>query len=344
MKAGEGVLVSVVVVNHNRCELLQRCLLSLNRQSFRDFEVIVVDNGSTDSSPDMIRSLEGDMVDKGIYLPDNTGFTGGCNQGIRLAVGRYVALINNDAEADSEWLSSLLEVALADPSSGMWASKILLHGKGLIDKVGHLIFPDGQNRGRGTGEIDQGQYQESEETLFPDGCAALYRRELLQELGGFDEDFFAYGDDADLGLRARWRGWKCVYVPSAVVNHLHSSTTGSFDPRKIYWVERNRIWLACKNMPLPLLLMSPVFTLYRFSWNMAAALSGKGAAGRFKAEHSWARLCRVLGRATWDGWRGIVPQIRKRRKIMKTRKISTFSFLRLFLRFRISARKLTMET
>ncbi len=343
MNGKETVTVSVVIVNYNRVELLRCCLESLERQTFRDFETIVVDNGSSDSSPAYIGSLMEKLVDKAVFLKENKGFTGGCNRGIKQASGRYVALINNDAEAEPEWLEALLTVAEKAPAAGMWASKILFYGTEVIDKAGHLIFPDGQNRGRGTGELDAGQYQVEEEVLFPDGCAAMYRRELLEETGGFDLDFFAYADDADLGLRARWLGWNCVYVPGAVVYHHHSATTGSFDPGKIYWVERNRIWLAVKSLPLPFLLFSPLFTLYRFAWNLAAAAVNKGSASSFTKNYSWKTMAYVLMRATRDGWANIGPQIRKRKKINKTRKVSGIDFCRILLRFRISARRLTME-
>lgn len=343
MTGRKDVTVSVVVVNYNRVDLLRSCLASLVNQSFRSFEIIVVDNGSADSSPAYIRSLLGTDVDRAVFLEKNTGFTGGCNRGIEQSSGSYVALINNDAEADPEWLSSLVRAAEKDSAPGMWASKILFYGTDIIDKAGHLIFPDGQNRGRGTGERDRGQYHSLEETLFPDGCAALYSRELLRETGGFDEDFFAYADDADLGLRARWLGWSCRYVPEAVVYHHHSATTGSFDPGKIYWVERNRVWLAVKNLPLPLLLFSPLLTCYRFAWNLAAAVFRRGSAGSFMSSYSWSTLAGVLMRATWDGWVGIGPQFQKRKGVMGTRKTGVLSFCLVLYRFRISARKLTME-
>jgi len=323
--------------------MLRRCLESLARQSWRDFEVVVVDNGSSDASPDFIRKSLGGLVDKAVFEESNTGFTGGCNRGIERSSGRYIALINNDAEADSEWLSHLVDAADSDDHDGMWASKILFMGTNIIDKAGHLIHPDGQNRGRGTGETDFGQYNQSEEVLLPDGCAAMYRRELLEETGGFDEAFFAYADDADLGLRARWLGWKCRYVPEAVVYHHHSSTTGSFDPEKIYWVERNRIWLVVKNFPLPLLLLSPLANIYRNAWNLVSAVSGRGPAGSFREGSSWGTLVRVLIKANWDGWVGILPLLRRRRRIMRERRTGTKEYLGMLMKFRISTRRLTME-
>jgi GT2 family glycosyltransferase len=117
--------------------------------------------------------------------------------------------------------------ARARPKFGMAASKILVwEDPRRIDKAGHLIYPDGQNKGRGSGALDTGQFDREEEVLWPDGCAAMYRKEMLDRIGGFDEDFFAYGDDAELGLRARIAGWKCIYTPDAVVRHHRGATLG----------------------------------------------------------------------------------------------------------------------
>jgi len=147
----------------------------------------------------------------------------------------------------------------------MLGSKILfIEPENVIDKAGHLIYWDGQNRGRGTMEMDAGQYDRSEETLWPDACAALYHRRVFEETGGFDESFFAFGDDADLGMRARLLGWKAWYVPEAVVHHRHSATAGAYSPLKVMLVERNRILLAIKNFALPLLIANPYWSIRRF--------------------------------------------------------------------------------
>jgi GT2 family glycosyltransferase len=225
----------------------------------------------------------------------------------------------------------------------MCASKILFSGSSFIDKAGHLIYFDGQNRGRGTGEPDHGQYDKPEETIFPDGCAALYKRVLLEEVGGFDEDFFAYADDADLGLRGRLCGWECTYVPDAVVSHRHSSTSGSYSIQKIYWVERNRLWLAVKTFPVPLLLLNPLFTLYRWFWNLLAAVSGRGAAGHFRREHSFRLLAGTIARANWDGLRDLGRFMEKRKWIRRRKSLGDIAFYRLIWKFRISARVLAVR-
>ena len=205
------------------------------------------------------------------------------------------------------------------------------------------MYPDGQNRGRGTGEIDQGQYDKTQEVLSPDGCAALYRRKLLTQVGGFDESFFAYGEDADLGLRARWLGWKCLYVPRAVVHHHHSSTLGPYSDQKVYWVERNRLWLAVKNFPLPLLLFNPLFSLNRIVWNICAALLHRGAAGNFRRNSSLWLLFRIQIRAYWDAFAGVREMLKKRRKVRENRKIGDGAFCCQLFRFRISAARLAFQ-
>lgn len=339
---GDAPLVSVVVVNRNRAELLADCLRSLLDQSYPKLEIWVIDNGSEDKSLQVLDSFAEPRL-QWISLQENQGFAGGNNLAFQKVRGEFVALLNNDAVADPGWIAALMKAIASSPSVGMCASKILFADTRIIDKVGHLIYPDGQNRGRGTGEEDRGQYDSQQEALFPDGCAALYRRRLLEETGGFDADFFAYADDADLGLRARWMGWECLYVPSALVYHRHSSTSGRFSPQKIYWVERNRYWLAVKNLPLTWLLASPWLTVWRWGFNVWAALSGKGAAGSFRRETSLGTLTLTILRGFWDGVLGTGRMWRKRRQLRGRRRLSDRQFKQLLRRFSISARELALR-
>ncbi len=335
-------LVSVVVVNHNRAELLGQCLRSLFKQTYDSFEILVVDNASSDHSRDLLASFQSERF-RLIALDENAGFSGGNNVAICEARGEFIALLNNDAVVTEGWIGHLVAVMQSSRRIGMCTSKTLFFQTDVIDKAGHLMYPDGQNRGRGTGEKDRGQYDKLEEALFADGCAALYRKSMLDELGGFDESFFAYGDDADLGIRGRLMGWKCVYVPEAVVHHHHSSTIGPYAPQKIFWVERNRFWLALKNFPLPLLLITPVLTLNRWMWNFCAAVARRGAAGQFRQESSLWILLRTLGQAYGSGFRQVGEMLQKRRKIRKARRTSDLEFYRLLFRFRISARTLAFK-
>ena len=334
--------VSVVVVNWNRRHLLRACLLSLRAQTFGSLEVIVVDNGSEDGSPTMVLEEFPEVVL--IRNAENRGFCSANNQGIRQARGSYVALLNNDAEAEPRWLEELLSGLRAGPDVGMCASKILFYeARGVIDKVGHLIYPDGQNRGRGCGEPDRGQYERSEEVLLPDGCAALYDRRVFESAGLFDEDFFAYGDDAELGLRARLAGWRCMYVPTAVVYHHHSSTLGRFSEHRLVLVERNRVWLAVKLFPWRLLLLNPLYSVIRLGANAVAAARGRGEAGQFASERGWWLLLRCLLRAYGQALAGLPAVWRKRRRVRRGRLLSDREFLRLLRRFRISARELAFQ-
>jgi len=336
-------LVSVIVVNWNGKEYVRDCLESLRAQTFSDFEVILVDNGSTDGSVEYVRQHFPGWV-RILVNARNEGFSGGNNRGIRAASGRHLALLNNDAQADPHWLEELVRVAEENPRAGMLACKIYLQGGSkMIDNVGHLIYRDGLNRGRGRLEVDHGQYEKLEEVLFPSGCAALYRREMLEEVGLFDEDFFAYGDDTDLGLKGRLAGWKCLYVPGAIVHHRYSQSSGSYSPLKAFYVERNRLWIAIKYFPLPLLVKSPLYTLYRFFLQGYGALSGRGAAGRFREENSLFRLVLITVQAYVSAFRGLPKMWRKRREVKRWTRVSEGEVLGWFRRFGMSAREISWK-
>ena len=336
--------VSVVIVNYNRRDLLARAVDSVHAQSRKDVEIVIVDNGSSDGSIEYLRTIESETV-RVVSLQSNQGFAGGCNAGIRPARGRFIATLNNDAEASPQWLEQLLKVAEGDHSVGMCASKIVFHGDhGRIDKVGHLIYLDGLNHGRGSGEPDVGQFELQEEVLFPDGAAALYRREMLDDIGLFDEAFFAYGDDADLGLRGRLAGWNCIYVPTAIVYHRHSATSGKFSAFKAFLIERNRIWVAVKIFPLPLLLISPAFTLLRFAFHAYGAIFMVGSSGQYAADSSRFQLAITIFKAYASGLRHLPEMLVARRRIQRSAKVTRQAFTSLLLKHRIKLRALTLGT
>jgi GT2 family glycosyltransferase len=320
-------------VNWNRRELLRACLRSLAGQTGVDFETIVVDNGSTDGSAELAEAEFGARV---IRNADNRGYCAANNQGIAAARGEFIALLNNDAEAEPGWLAALVRACSKREDIGMAASKILVwEDPRRIDKAGHLIFPDGQNRGRGAGAEDRGQFDREEEALWPDGCAALYRKEMLEGIGGFDEDFFAYGDDAELGLRARIAGWRCLYTPEAVVRHHRGATLGKGSAWRLELIERNRLLLAMKLFPWSLLWLNPVFSLARLTAGLLAAHRGTGDTALFPGwRGKWTMAC-ALVRGDLAALRLVPRMLQKRAAIRRIRRLTPAELRRLLWAHRL---------
>ena len=165
---------------------------------------------------------------------------------------------------------------------------------------------------------------------------------MLDDIGLLDEHFFAYCEDADLAFRARLRGWRCVYVPTAVVYHKFSATGEPFSAFKALHVERNRFWLAVKNLPLPLLLISPIFTIVRYWWQAYGALAGHGASGRFTEQHSRGALLTILLRAYFQALAGLPRVLKQRRAIQARRTVSTGEVWNWLCHYGISARQMAL--
>ena len=336
----------MVVVNWNRRELLRACLQSLSRQNLNHtFEVALVDNGSQDNSAEMAESEFGTMGAfhlKIIRNGENRGFCAANNQGFAATESEFVAVLNNDAEAEPGWLGELLKAFDHGADVGMAASKIVSYeNPRRIDKVGHLIYPDGQNRGRGTGEYDSGQYDESEEALWPDGCAAMYRRAMLEEIGGFDEDFFAYADDAELGLRARIAGWKCWYMPQAVVRHRRGETLGVRSAGRLRLIERNRVLLAAKLFPWSLLWLNPFYYAARLGAGMWAAARGRGEVSKYEGAGGKLRAAWAMIRGDAEALTMLPATLRKRAAMERIRKLPPREVKALLKKYRIPLRQIT---
>ena len=252
--------------------------------------------------------------------PLNYGFCRANNQGFRTSDSEFIALLNNDAEAEPGWLAALEAAIRTSPEVGMAASKILVwEDPKRIDKAGHLMYPDGQNRGRGSGQLDQGQFDRVEEVLWPDGCAAMYRRAMLDEVGGFDEDFFAYADDAELGLRARIAGWTCLYTPGAVVRHHRGATLGLGSARRLTLIERNRVLLAVKLFPWNLLWANGPYYLARIAAGTWAALRNRGELRRYRGPLGKLQAATALLWGTVSALPMIPSMLRKRRAFRSKR-------------------------
>jgi len=336
-------IISVIIVNWNGRHLLGECLDSLAAQRAGGVEIILVDNGSQDGSTDYVR--EQYPAVRIVSLPTNKGYAGGNNAGIQVAAGKYIALLNNDTKADPDWLANLLKAAEeSPPSTGMWASKILSYDRpDVIDNVGLLLYPDGLGRGKGRLERDEGQHESPGEALFPSGCAGLYRRAMLDEIGLFDDEFFAYADDVDLGLRARLAGWSCSYVPAARVYHKYSASSEAYSPFKAFLVERNRIWVLLKYYPVELVLVSPCFTFLRLLTHLLGAITGQGASGRFSRQHSVFQAMAILLRAWLAALKGLRGVLRQRRAFSPKRRLGRIELYRLFCKHRISVREIALK-
>lgn len=255
------------------------CVYSLDRQTRRDFEVILVDN----SGRGLVRESAAARFGARIIENDtNLGFGPAVNAAFRLSSAPYLATLNDDATVHPDWLAQLVAAMESDGAVGMCASQIRLADRHLLDSAGMLVCGDGSSKQRGQFQ-EPARYARREEALLPSACAALYRRAMLEDIGLFDENFFLYCEDTDLGLRARWAGWTCLYVPEAVVEHAYSETAGRASPLKAYYVERNRLFVLLKNYPASLLWKAPWVTLARYVWHAAAMLGDSALAAKFRA-------------------------------------------------------------
>jgi GT2 family glycosyltransferase len=244
--------VSVIVVNWNGRHLLEDCLASLRCQTFRDSEVILVDNGSGDGSVEWVAAHYPEI--RIVALGTNKGFCGGNNAGIRVARGEYIVLLNNDTEVEPDWLGELVRYIAGDRSIAACDSKILYFDqRNIIWSAGAIYTIAGSAGCRGHGCTDS-TITEPAEVFAANACSAIYARRVLDEIGDLDEDFFAGYEDVDWSFRARLRGYRVVNVPSSRVFHKVSSTHRYNSPTYVYHGQRNVTAVFVKNMPTRLLL------------------------------------------------------------------------------------------
>jgi GT2 family glycosyltransferase len=245
-------MISAIVVNYNGAEYLAACLESLCRQTYPDLEIIVVDNASTDGSDQI--PVEFETRVHLIRSTENLGYGGGINAGIAAASGDMILALNNDLDLDRFFVEYLARAMEADPSIGMCAPKMLLPD-GRLNSTGLCISRSGAAWNRNFGREDT-EPDRTQEIIGPCGGAALYRRAMLEEVGSFDESFFMYMEDVDLAVRARLAGWRCRYVPEAVVVHENSATAGRGSDLAVYYGNRNIVWYTFRDFPLRLLITS----------------------------------------------------------------------------------------
>ncbi|MEW6377854.1 MAG: glycosyltransferase family 2 protein [Thermodesulfobacteriota bacterium] len=240
--------VNVIIPNLNGEKLFPICLESLKKQGFRDFDITVVDNGSEDGSLTLLKDRYPEV--RLISLDKNYGFAGGVNRGIEATEGEFIALLNNDIEVDPKWLEELHRALIEHPEVGSCQAKLLRYQeREKINGLGIRMNIDGEVEIIGWKEIDQGQYEE-ERYIFAVGAgASLYRRKMFEDIGLFDENFFANFEDVDLSFRAQLAGYKALYVPKAIGYHMIGATIKKMKYLPTYLNNRNKILFFWKNMP-----------------------------------------------------------------------------------------------
>ena len=295
-----------MVVNYNGEQFLQSCVASILAQSSPPGEVIVVDNSSADRSLDILRSI-GDARLKVLPLADNVGYAAGCNAGIQECRGDLIAVLNNDVVLDPDWLKILLDHD-SQPWA-FWASRVeFASPSGVIDSAGDGMAVVGSAFKIGHGD-PVARHLQTREVFGPCAAAALYRRSLLEAVGGFDPDFFLVYEDADLNFRARLMGFRCLYVADARVVHRVNTSIGTFSDSYVFHGHRNSEFVFWKNMPTRLLLCYlPERTLFNLLSLLFFVGKGRGTA---------------FLRAKLDALRARGTIIGKRKKIQGGRTVST---------------------
>ena len=247
------LLASVIIPNWNGVYLLRTCLTSLRKQTLKFFEVIVVDNGSVDGSVGYIKKFFPRV--KVLELDKNYGFAKACNIGIKKASGRYVILVNNDTEADRKYLEYLVEAAEKHPEVGFVAAKMLnFYKRNIIDSTGDAIDIVGHSYNIGLDEKDGPKFNQEGFVFLATAGGSLFKREVFDKVGLFDEDYFTYMEDVDLCLRAELQGFKGWYEPKAVLYHIRKATSSKVLPLSEYWHFRNMTQNIIKDYPTALIL------------------------------------------------------------------------------------------
>lgn len=296
--------VTVIIVNWNSGALLAKCLRHLEQQSILPGRVLVIDNASSDNSADSAEEFANVTLHRMAF---NRGFAGGNNFAFTQCQTEFVALLNPDAFPEPDWLQSLLVAASAQPEIAAFGSRQLREGSPrVLDGIGDSYLISGRVLRERYGESQQASDLLQREIFSPCAAAAMYRRQALVDADGFDDDFFCYVEDVDLGFRLRLAGHKAMYVPDAVVRHVGSATTGGqHSDFAIYHGHRNLVWTFVKNMPGVLFwLLLPLHVLLNMASVIWFAMRGRGG---------------VILRAKRDALLGLPKMWRKRQCIQKAR-------------------------
>lgn len=300
--------VSIIIPHWNGLRFLETCLSALQEQTYSDIEVILADNASVDGSQAYTREHFPNVLIE--QLPVNRGFTGACNAGMRVASGEYIVLLNNDTEVAPNWVAEIVAAFDRHPEAGIVASKMLLFDqRDHFHTAGDFYRVDGRPGNRGVWQEDIGQFDREEYVFSACGGSSAYRRTMLEDIGFLDDDFFFSLEDIDLAWRAQLQGYRCVYVPTALVYHQLSASGGGVTAS--FYDGRNALFVLIKNYPRPL-LMKHWREILRYQWQDTrdALKAWRGAAAR-------ATLRGKLS-ALWY----LPLMLRKRWRIQKERKVS----------------------
>lgn len=313
-------LVTIIILTWNSGSFLPTCLDSLIRQTYKDFDVLVIDNCSNDATiQDVVDQRKNLLAVSFSRMTSNLGFAVGNNIGARLAGSQWIVLLNADAYPEPGWLEGLMQAAEKNPSYNFFSSRqIQYHSPHLLDGTGDEYHVSGLAWRRHYNHTEKEYGLQQEQVFGACAAAAMYRREDFLKVGGFDEDYFSYFEDVDLSFRLRLAGGKCLYVPQAVVHHVGSGSTGKLSDFVIYYGHRNLVWTFVKDMPallfwvyLPLHLAMNVFFIFSF------ITKGKG---------------RVILHAKWDALKGLPSVLRKRELVQKQRVSSVVGMIYRFMR------------
>ena len=298
--------VSVVIVCWNSGAYLRKCLASLRAQTFRNFDVLLIDNASTDGSTDNLTSRHSGLRTRVKRLRSNVGFAAAANLGARLAHGEWLAMLNPDAFPDPGWLRNLVAAGRRYPNSFFASRQIQANRPGLLDGEGDIYYTSGLAL-RANYNVPHFGAAPPREVFSACAAAALYPRNEFLAAGGFDEDYFAYHEDVDLGFRLRLRGLRCFLVQAAVVHHVGAASTGQRSGFAVYHGHRNLVWTYAKDMPAPWVwLYLPLHLLANVASVLYFILAGHGSA---------------ILRAKFDALRGLPAALAKRHLVQASRKI-----------------------
>ena len=312
---GSSPLVSIIIVTWNSRKYLLDCLDHLLTQTFDKFEIILVDNGSKDNTLDGLYEKYPPLELRIHELNSNLGFAAANNVGARLARGQWLALLNTDAFPEPAWLEHLLLAAEKHPEFSFFSSRQVRAGKPeFLDGTGDIYHASGLAWRRHYNLPTEKFGHQIAEVFSACGAAAFYRREDFLNAGGFDEEYFSYFEDVDLGFRLRLSGKRCLYIPHATIHHIGSASTGKRSDFSVYYGYRNLIWTFFKDMPVPLLLIFlPLHIGTMLFFLIYLSLRGQA---------------NTIVQAMVDALRGLPNIVAKRKSIHQNRKTSSFDLVK----------------